>query len=432
MPETLLADQPTGIAGETSAITMLAALAALSNTPFPTAAARINAYLDLVARLIGVRSAFVSQLTSSVMMVIESYDNHGCGIPSNGVVALEETFCQHVRATGEAVIVTDAATDVRVIDVATRRDFSIGAYLGVPLLLSDGTPFGTLCALDPEPCWFSQSHVDLARIVASQIATVIEREGLHCTLTQTSDTAQQQLQIAQTTLDQQAEMLRIVAHDVRTPLTTITGYTSLLKSGLFGAVTDSQANVLEQIGGAARFINRLANDLVDTAATETQQLALIVETFDPHRLAEQVTASCAIDARNKGLALCCVSNTVPATIDGDPDRLQQVLLNLVSNALRYTQIGSVTLTLSSAADTIEFRVADTGPGIAPEIQDQIWERYKRASDHGPGLGLGLYVVRQLVTAMGGKVGVESTPGYGSSFWVRLPLQGPRPQTFQWT
>ena len=422
---------PTTRPGKPSAGTMLAALAALSTTPFPSASAAINAYLDLVARLLSVRSAFVSQLTSSMMLVIDSYDDEGCAVPADGVVVLEETFCQHVRATGEAVVIVDAAHDVRVADVATRHQFSIGAYLGVPLLLSDGTLFGTLCALDPQPCQFSQNDVALVRIVASQLGALIEREGLHRTLDQTTELAEQRIDTTRGALDQQTELLRVVAHDIRTPLTTITGYASLLKSGLYGAFDDEQIEVLDRIDSAARFINRLANDLVDSAAADTQKLALIIEAFNPQQIVDQVVGSCILDATSKGLTLHQRTSALPITIAGDPDRLQQVLFNLLSNALRYTQQGSVTVHANGTPDMIEFRVEDTGPGISAEQQEHIWQRYTRVSSYGPGLGLGLYVVRQLVTAMGGTVGVESEPGAGCCFWVRLPLHGPRPQSFAW-
>lgn len=410
---------------------MLAALAALSSTPFTSATAAISAHLDLIARLIGVHSAFVSQLTSDMMLVLDSYDDQGCAIPPDGVVPLEETFCQHVRATGEAVVIPDAAQDVRVADVATRYQFSIGAYLGVPLLLSDGTLFGTLCALDQQPCQFSQSDIDLMRIVANQIAAVIEREGLHRTLDQTTALAEQRLDTTRTALQRQTELLRVVAHDVRTPLTTITGYTSLLKSGLYGVFDDEQSEVLDRIDSAARFINRLANDLVDSAAADTQRLSLIIEAFDPQQLIDRVVGACMLEATSKGLALSQQSTALPATIAGDSDRLQQVLFNLLSNALRYTDHGSVTVHASSGPEMIEFRVEDTGPGIPVEQQQQIWQRYTRVSNHGPGLGLGLYVVRQLVSAMGGSVGLDSAPGAGCCFWVRLPLYGPRPQALSW-
>lgn len=432
-PHSSPADQLTAHVGtdSASAQTMFSALAALSATPFTSTAEALNAYLNLIARLLNVRSAFVSQLTSDAMYVLDSYDNQGCAIPADGIVTLEETFCQYVRATGGAVVVPDAATDVRTTSLATRHRFTIGAYLGVPLLLSDGTLFGTLCALDPEPCVFEQSQVDLMRIAASLLGAQIERAGLSRRLEHTTHAAEQ-LSTTLRTLEHQTEVLRVVAHDIRTPVTTITGYSMLLKSGLFGQVDPEQIEALDRISAAARFINRLSNDLVDSAAAEQQQLALIIEAFDPQQIVEQVGAACQVEARHKGLTLqwrCC---DLPPTIHGDSDRLQQVLLNLLSNALRYTERGSITLSATGTASNVEFRVQDSGPGIAPELQQHIWQRYTRASGQGPGLGLGLYVVRQLVTAMGGTVGLESQPGAGACFWVRLPLEGPQPQRVAWT
>ncbi len=154
--------------------------------------------------------------------------------------------------------------------------------------------------------------------------------------------------------------------------------------------------------------------------------------YSPERLANQVLQTCRPLASSKQLELRVESAAAPAEVVGDQDRVMQVLVNLVTNALNYTERGTVTIQLAGTDDGVEFRVCDTGPGIDPALQPKVWDAYQRGTTQGSGLGLGLAVVKSLAHAMGGTVGLESTPGVGSEFWVRLPGQGPRPQRVRWS
>ncbi len=123
-----------------------------------------------------------------------------------------------------------------------------------------------------------------------------------------------------------------------------------------------------------------------------------------------------------------ISSTLPL-VAGDPMRVEQVLINLVHNALSYSRSGAVSLSVAQDGDQIAYSVSDNGPGIPLAQQAQIWQPYKRYGQ-GPGLGLGLYIVRRLTEAMSGDVQLESAPGAGSRFTIRLPLQNERPQRVQ--
>jgi signal transduction histidine kinase len=226
----------------------------------------------------------------------------------------------------------------------------------------------------------------------------------------------------QQALDEQAMLLRMVVHDLRMPLTGIQGYTDLLQHGAYGPLSDEQATVLERIKYSTKFLDRLVRSLLDGMPAETPTLSLARESFDPCQIAQKVLGDCYPQAVQQGLTLQFRSMENLPWIVGDPDRVREVLFNLLGNALRYTTSGGITLSVEMITDTIEFRVEDTGPGIAQEMQEAIWKPFTRATDRGDGLGIGLYSVQRLTQAMGGSVGMQSTPGTGSVFWIRLPYQ----------
>jgi two-component system, sensor histidine kinase len=233
---------------------------------------------------------------------------------------------------------------------------------------------------------------------------------------------EQRLNAMRQALDEQAMLLRMVVHDLRMPLTSIQGYTDLLQQGIYGPLSDEQATVLERIKYSTMFLDRLSSSLLDAVPAETHTLSLAHETFDPRQIAQKVLGDCHPQAVQQGLTLQFRSMGDLPQIVGDPDRVREVLFNLLGNALRYTTSGCITLSVEAITDTVEFRVEDTGPGIAQEMQEVIWKPFTRATDRGDGVGIGLYTVQRLTQAMGGSVGMQSTPGAGSAFWIRLPYQ----------
>ncbi|GAB4188705.1 MAG: hypothetical protein OHK0022_00730 [Roseiflexaceae bacterium] len=405
---------------------MLATLAKLAGTRFASIQEALNTYLEVVGRMVGVRSAFVAHLTNEVMEVLGAWDDNGCGIPAGGVEPLEETFCQYVRASATPVMVTQADRDPRVQNVSTRNTFNIGSYLGVPLIVENGELFGTLCLLDPEPRLFSDDHVHMLTIVGQQLARLIERELLHKTIDNASQT-KRDLQTTLSTLDEQSILLQTVAHDLRTPLTSIRGHADMLRSGMLGPVTTIQQEALTQVSIATVFMNRLVTDLFDAAKSERRSLMVVCEPYHPVDLLHRVATHCRHQADERGLRL---EVDAPADLPeavSDTARVEQILLNLVSNALRYTDAGTVTLRARVDGNQIEYRVDDTGPGIDPAAQQRIWNLHTRASNDGRGLGLGLYIVRRLAQVLDGETSLESAPGLGSSFRVRFPLRLERPK-----
>jgi signal transduction histidine kinase len=226
----------------------------------------------------------------------------------------------------------------------------------------------------------------------------------------------------QQALDEQALLLRIVVHDLRMPLTSIQGYTELLRQGTYGTLADEQLAVLNTVAYSILYLERMISSLLDTMSAETHTLSLAREAFDPCELAQKALADCYPQAVRQGLTLQFHSTGDLPMLVGDSHRVRQMLFNLLGNALRYTNKGSITLSVVALKHMVEFRVQDTGVGIPQDMQTIIWKPFVRESNSSEGLGIGLYTVQHLALAMGGSAGLQSTPGMGSVFWIRLPYQ----------
>lgn len=421
----------TGCEESTPALSFLRILGAFCDTPFADTAEAIDTALEIVMRHVSVRTAFVTQAVNGLANVLHAQDDSGCGIPAGAVVPQENTFCQYVRATDRPVVIPNSGLDPRTVQVSARIDFNMVAYIGVPIHLGNGELYGTLCAADPEPQDFRPEHVELMRVLAQRLASLIEQQALAQRYESVQREAKAALHAAQQTLDQQTTVMSVVAHDLRTPLTSVRGFVELMANDVFGPVWPKQREALERVRANLQWMQRLSNDMLDVASLDTKTFVMLTDEYNPSRIAQNVVEMCQVQARERGLQLQYKDVGIIQPVIGDGDRVQQVLLNLVGNALRYTEHGGVKVTVSNCIDGVEFSVSDTGPGIAAEQQDTIWQRGVRAIRVGRGAGLGLYVVKQLVAAMGGTVGVKSEPGKGSTFWFRLPAYGPAPHAAVW-
>lgn len=224
-------------------------------------------------------------------------------------------------------------------------------------------------------------------------------------------------------IDAASRFLASTLHEIRTPIQTIISSVELLNET---RLDTEQTEHVRQIQFSADVLLNLANTVLDMAKIRAGNFTLESIPFDMSALAEQVIDLVAIEAFNRGLEVVVdVDESVPALVTGDPVRVQQVMLNLVKNAVKFTQHGYVYLGVSAQDGDIMVQVKDSGIGIAPEQQEKVFDDYYQADvstyrKYG-GTGLGLSICRQLVSLMHGKIGVTSNPDGGSIFWVRLPL-----------
>ncbi len=224
-----------------------------------------------------------------------------------------------------------------------------------------------------------------------------------------------------------SHLLSRVSHELRTPLGGALGYAELLQVGAFGELNDKQREAAQNIVGSARYLDVLISDLLDEAQIESKSIRLHHESFPPAKLLERVGASMSIMARNKQLSfLMELDPELPASIVGDEGRLQQVLYNLIGNAIKYTRKGEVLARfIRVSEDRWAMQVRDTGVGIPEEAREFIFDPFRQVdnsiTNENRGAGLGLAITKQLVELMGGTIALESEVGKGSMFTVLLPL-----------
>lgn len=242
---------------------------------------------------------------------------------------------------------------------------------------------------------------------------------------------EQQLAVAR---DQALESSRLkgqflakMSHEFRTPLGGILGYAELFLSGAFGALDDEQRTAIRNIIDSARYLSGMVNELLDEAQIESNTIRLHPEPFALGALLERIRSSMAVLAESKGLRIVTtISPDLPEVLVGDEKRLQQVLINLVGNAIKFTSVGEIRLdVLRPNATHWAMRVSDTGIGIPESAQAYVFDSFRQvnaslAGDHR-GTGLGLSIARQLVELMGGQISLESEIGRGSTFTVLLPI-----------
>jgi signal transduction histidine kinase len=225
-----------------------------------------------------------------------------------------------------------------------------------------------------------------------------------------------------------SEFLAVMSHELRTPLNAIIGYTDLLELGVSGAVSEAQTEHLERIKASSRHLLELVNDILTFSRLEAGREEVHPEPVDFVALAREAAALAEPLADQKHLALRVEAPEHPSRGETDARKLRQILLNLLSNATKFTDRGGVRLQMAEREDQIVFSVRDTGIGIPPERLAQIWEPFWQVEQSqtrtAGGTGLGLSVVRRLTDLLGGRVDVTSTPGEGSTFTVWLPLRLP--------
>jgi len=259
------------------------------------------------------------------------------------------------------------------------------------------------------------------RLMGQWVSATLEREQAAQALAQARDQALEASRL-------KSQLLARVSHELRNPLSAILGYAELLENGVFGSMSDPQLKATNHIIDGTYYLTHLVNELLDQAQFESGKITLTINPFDLTDMVDQVESKMTVLARAKGLTFSMdIAPDLPPTLVGDQKRLQQILINLIGNAIKFTKTGGVEARLyraDSAHWTIQ--VSDTGIGILPEIQPYIFEPFHQGDgsitrEYG-GSGLGLAIVKQLVTLMNGDVRLESEIGQGSIFTVTLPIQ----------
>jgi signal transduction histidine kinase len=288
----------------------------------------------------------------------------------------------------------------------------------VPLVRAQRV-FGALVLSRQQRGEFSNSTVNLLRTFASQSILAIQNAQLF----QEIEDKGRQLAIAS---QHKSQFLANMSHELRTPLNAILGYTELLLDGLYGKLGEKALGVLDRVQTNGKHLLGLINDVLDLAKIEAGQLTLTVTDYAVGAVVQSVVAATESLAKAKGLELRAdVAPAMPLG-HGDERRLTQVLLNLVGNAIKFTDTGSVTVSAIAREGRFKLAVRDTGPGIAADDQARIFEEFQQVDNSSTrkkgGTGLGLAISRRIVEMHGGTIAGESEVGAGSTFRIDIPIR----------
>ncbi|MBA4370374.1 MAG: hypothetical protein C0418_02210 [Coriobacteriaceae bacterium] len=226
--------------------------------------------------------------------------------------------------------------------------------------------------------------------------------------------------------------LASMSHELRTPLNSIIGFSGLMLQGMAGPLTDEQRRQMEMVNHSGRQLLALIGDVLDLAKIEAGRVEVVSRPFSVPHLVGTLVETLRPTAEERGLALSVDLDAAPEQMIADRTKLEQILMNLLSNALKYTDEGDVAVTVRDCGDgTAEFEVRDTGHGVLPEDHERIFEEFRQLPALGgaknPGTGLGLAISRRLAGLLGGAISLDSEPGRGSTFTLRVPLEPADPE-----
>ena len=382
-------------------------------------------------------AAHAVQLSGTDGGLIYEYDEQSEDFILRATHGMEEEIVKELRANpirlgegavGQAALARKpiAFSDIEVATYEPRLRVLLAqsgfqAVLNIPLLRGDRI-FGGLSVCRKAPGEFSQQVVDLLRTFATQSVLAIQNARQFHEIEEKG----RQLELAS---KHKSQFLANMSHELRTPLNAILGYTELILDNIYGEAPEKIRDALKRVDKNAHHLLGLINDVLDLSKIEAGSLTLSLSDYAMNEIAQTAITTAEPLAREKKLAL---KMSVPADLPrarGDERRITQVLLNLIGNAIKFTDAGEVRLEVAASDGVFLVSVADTGVGIGEAEQSKIFEEFHQADGFNDGTkggtGLGLSIAKRIINLHGGRIWVESTPGQGSTFRFTLPIRTER-------
>jgi signal transduction histidine kinase len=341
----------------------------------------------------------------------------------------QEYVKQHPITPGRGTLVARTALEVAPVhipDVLADPEYTwhegqrlagFRAMLGVPLL-REGSCVGVMAMTRATPQPFTTRQIELVTTFADQAVIAIENVRLF-------DEIQDKSRQLEEASQHKSQFLANMSHELRTPLNAILGYTELMADGAYGEPSEKMMGVLKRLESNGKHLLGLINDVLDLSKIEAGQLVLELSDYSVQDIAQTVRSTLEPLAADKKLAFKLeVAPQLPPG-RGDGRRLTQVLINLVGNAIKFTDAGEVAIKAEANNDSFHVSVRDTGPGISAADQAKLFQEFQQADNaitkKKGGTGLGLAISKRIIEMHGGKIWVESQPGQGSTFAFTLPV-----------
>jgi signal transduction histidine kinase len=317
---------------------------------------------------------------------------------------------------GKAIHLVDAQADSEEEMVRLAKLSATRTLLGVPLM-RERTPIGVLLLQRSTVEPFTDKQIELANTFADQAVIAIENVRLF------DEIQEKSRQLAEAS-QHKSQFLANMSHELRTPLNAIIGYTELIIDGIYGETPDKAQAVLKRVESNGRHLLGLINDVLDFSKIEAGQLKLSISEYSMKDVVHNVYSAVEPLAAKKNLKFKIdVPPNMPAG-QGDERKLTQVLLNLVGNAIKFTDAGEVVIKVAPGNGAFSVAVHDTGPGIPLAAQDKLFEEFQQADNSitkaKGGTGLGLAIARRIIELHGGRLWVDSSPGNGAVFTFEIP------------
>lgn len=318
---------------------------------------------------------------------------------------------------GEPELISDVSQDGRyIVDDQARL-----SELAVPIKTPEGRVLGVIDSEHPEKNFYTQTHLNVLTAIASICATKLVRAQADLEVLEAKELAEKANEV-------KSQFLATISHEMRTPLNALMGLCELL---LENKPRPDQLREMESMHFSAEQLLTLINNVLDLSNIDAGKFHFDEVKFDLAHFCAGLHRNIEGEAAQKGIALNLSFPQEPIQVKADPIRLKQVLANLINNALKFTNKGSITTACTVVAQSreklnLEFRVKDTGIGISMEDRDLIFDEFKQLNSseasHNGGAGLGLAISQKLVNALGGRISYDSNPGQGSEFCVSLELK----------
>jgi signal transduction histidine kinase len=381
----------------------------------------LDTLLKSAARLCDADQGTITQRKGDIF-----YRSVAYGFSNDFLQYVKDQPVEATRNTGTGRALLEGKV-VHIPDVNTDREFDwpeaqrLGGFrtmLGVPML-REGEAVGVLALTRAEVRPFTDKQIALVSTFADQAAIAIENVRLF-------DEIQEKSRQLEEASQHKSRFLANMSHELRTPLNAILGYTELIQDAVYGEPPEKMVAVLERISRNGKHLLGLINDVLDLSKIEAGQLVLSLDAYSLRDVVHGVYSAIEPLAVNKSLTFKVEMAPDLPPGRGDERRLTQVLLNLVGNAIKFTDQGAVTIKASAENGDYTLAVRDTGPGISEADQAKLFQEFQQADNSitkaKGGTGLGLAISKRIIEMHGGKIWVESRPGQGSTFSLKLPIQ----------